>query len=70
VGRRTRCALDGTLEGKVKPLAIWFVPHGEGLAHPVDTVSPEREGHSVDPPDLPRQDVESVRRCVRMESRH
>lgn len=55
--------------GKVEPLAIWFVPHGEGLAHPVDTVSPEREGHSVDPPDMPRQDVWSIGRSVRMESR-
>jgi hypothetical protein len=58
-----------TVEGNVKPLAIWFVPHGEGPAHPVETVSPEREGHSVDPPDLPGQDVGSIRWSVRMESR-
>jgi hypothetical protein len=35
--------------GGMKPLAIWLVPGGEGLTHPMRTPSPRREGHSVDP---------------------
>src|SRR6185295_10750960 len=38
-------------------------PRGEGLAYPVDTVSPEREGHSVDPPGSAGTGCGAGRRC-------
>jgi hypothetical protein len=55
--------------GEMKPLAIWLVPGGEGLTHPMRTPSPRGEGHSVDPSGLQAQDRAPVGWSVRMKSR-
>jgi hypothetical protein len=46
--------------GAMKPLAIWLVPRGEGLARLVGTPTPNGEGHWVDPPELLAQNGRPV----------
>ena len=54
---------------KVKPLAIWSCSPRRGACIPGGTVSPEREGHSVDPPGLLAQDAGPARRRREDETR-
>jgi len=53
----------------MKPLAVWFRSPRRGACKPDEDCLPVKEGHSVDPPDLPAYDAFLAQEYVRMKTR-